>query len=617
VTKGCNNKVLFVNLTSGSINEEPIPEEIYRNFVGGVGLGVRILYERMKPGVDPLGPDNMLGFVTGILTGTKVPATSRYTVVSKSPLTGTWGDANSGGYFGPMLKATGYDAVFFTGISPKPVYLLLYDNKVELRDATELWGKDTVETREILHEELGDPTVSTSCIGPAGESLSLLASIHTDRAHAAGRSGLGAVMGSKRLKAIAVKGSQSVDVANGALLKDVRGMYLRRLDIFRPENALAKLLRQFGTCGFTSIFLTSGVTPIKNWGLAGAEAFPSHAKIDGANITKYQVKKIACSGCPIACKGLVTVEKGPYAVSMADKPEYETIAGFGAMCLNDDIESIIKINDICNRYGIDTVSAGTAIAFAMECYERGIIGKEQTDGIELTWGNAPAIIAMLEKMVKREGFGALLADGVQRAAEKIGGGANEYAIHIHGEEPAYHDGRALPARGTAYLADATPGRHTSWWAGAQSQAGAPFAPYPELRVSPEEVYFVGPCYTQGCASFGLCFSAFFAGNFPLIEFVGAVTGWDFDVKEALTIGHRVQTLRQAFNNREGLRPEDFELPQRMAAPPSAGPLTGLSVDFKTLRGKYYEQMGWDAQGVPSDQTLAQLGLKELVAERGK
>lgn len=595
--EGYIGRVLFINLTSGSIGEEMLPNEVYRHFIGGVGLGVRVLYERMAAKVVPLGISSMLGFITGPLTGTPVPgASSRYKVVGKSPLTGTWGDADAGGFFGAELKASGYDAVFFTGISPKPVYLLLCNGKAELKDGTYLWGKDTTETEEILRQELGDQAVRVACVGPSGESQSLLASVISDKGRAAARSGLGAVMGAKHLKAIAVRGTKKVPVADSGKLSALRSDYLKG---FRKAKELGER-RKFGTCYLLEPLIKRGATPIKNWMLSGPEAMPSYSKLCAANVINHQVKRFTCPGCPVSCGGIVKVKEGPYAVSEGHKPEYETLASFGTLCLNDDVKSVIKANDICNRYGVDTISTGSVIAFAMECYERGIIDKVETGGIELTWGNAPAIIAILERIVRRQGFGAVLADGVAKAAERIGKKSERYAVHIHGQELPAHDPRYSQDRATGYIVNPTPARHI--WA----------------RQIPKRVPVQGPLcsqasnYYQVAAAAGCCAFILLDNAFPLIEFMSAVTGWDLTIDEVLTTGQRIQTLRQAFNIREGIHSRDFRLPKRLTDAWSMGPLAGIAIDQENLRASYYAAMDWDIEtGQPSELILKKLALQSL------
>ena len=612
-------KVLFVDLTSGSIKEEKLEENLYRDFIGGTGLGARILYERIKAKIDPLGPDNLLGFVAGLLTGSPIPSACRYMLVAKSPLTGTWGDSNSGGYFGHELRSAGYSAVFFSGISPKPVYLWLHNGKAELRDAAHLWGKDTYETEAILRQELGDQRVRVARIGPSGESLSLLAGVINDEGDLAGRSGLGAVMGSKQLKAIAVRGTGSVPVADSDRLSALRKGIIKDM-----LSKTFETRRTYGTIDQNTARIISGDSPIKNWSLSGAGNFPNYMKIDCEEVIKHQIRRHSCWGCPLGCKGTFRVEKSPNTIDRTEKTEYETFCGFGPMCLNYDVESVIKAGDICNRYGIDTISTSTAIAFAMECYERGIISNKETDGIELIWGNASAMLAILDKIVRREGFGAMLADGVKRASEQIGRGSEKYAIHIHGQEPGYHDPRFQPARGTFYLCDPTPGRHTTSALTAVAEVGMALGPYPELKFpkvdSLDDYQAKGPIYATGSSYYqlinacGICFPPLRSGTFPIADCISAVTGWDFTMAEGLRAGRRIQTLRQAFNLREGLHPADFHVPQRISEPLITGPLAGRAIDFDALRQSFYAAMGWDTEsGWPLESTLQELRLKELVA----
>ena len=619
---GYAGRIGFINLSTGEIKEEKLDEQIARDFIGGYGLGVRILFEHQKARVDPLGPDNILGFTTGPLTGTPVPTGSRYTVVSKSPLTGGWGDANSGGYFGSELKAAGWDAIFASGIAPSPKYLFITNEKIELKDASHLWGKDTIETEDMLCEELSDPKIRVACIGPAAERLSLISGIVNDKGRVAARSGLGAVMGSKRLKAVAVRGTRKVEVADTEHIKQLRQDFVKEMRNLPFINGLIK----YGTCGMTLSLVASGASPVKNWLLAGTQSFPTADKIANPdNVIKFQLKKYSCAGCPIACGGIVSIPEGKYPVPETHKPEYETIAAFGNMCLNDDIHSIFKLNDMCNRGGLDTISAGGTIAFAMECYEKGIITKADTDGIELTWGNSEAIIAMTDKIIRREGFGDILADGVRLAAQRIGKGADQFAMHVGGQEVGFHSALYSPGRGTGFIVDPTPGRHTAAVPFTKCDINATMAPYPELQFSDFERYEYnskGPAsatasnYWQVGTCAGVClFPVVHSGIFPLLEFVNAVTGWNISMKEALQIGARIQTLRQLFNVREGIEVSKISLPQRIAGipPMTEGPLKGITIDIDTLAKEYRKAMGWDPDtGNPTATYIAKLELEELV-----
>ncbi len=484
----------------------------------------------------------------------------------------------------------------------RPVYVLINDDTIEIRNAAHIWGKNTRETVEALLEETGDKRLRVACIGASGESRSLIASIITDDRRAAARSGVGAVMGSKHLKAVAVRGSRKVEVANPRALARLRRdalAHLRDVDRLPFINALSGP----GTCGATVRLVQVGASPVRNWSLAGYEAFPECVEIGGDQFTKYQVRRAGCGNCPINCGGMLRVTEGPFATE-GRKPEYETVAAFGTMLLNSDAASIIKANELCDLYGIDTISTGTVLAFAMECYEHGLIGKGDTDGIELTWGNPKAIIAMLKKVGERQGFGAVLADGVERAALRIGKGAEEYAVHVHGQEPALHDPRYLPLRGLGYLVHPTPGRHMISMASIRLEGEGRLAAYQQLQ-RPEgddevgnrgRIHALASSYSQAFVNSGMCLFGLSAGsNLPLVEFIQAVTGWDFTAEEAISVGRRSLSLQQAFNIREGLSSRDFVLPARIARPHTMGPSSGKLVDFDALRRSYYNAMGWDPE----------------------
>jgi aldehyde:ferredoxin oxidoreductase len=618
---GFMGKVLWADLSTGRLWEENLPEHLYRAYIGGYGLAARIIFERQRPKVDALGPENILAFAAGLLTGSGTPSACRFAVAGKSPLTGTWGDAGCGGFFGTEFKATGYDAVFFVGEAPRPAYLSIVDGKASLRDASHLWGRDVPATEEAIQHEMGDEKVRIASIGPAGEKRSLIASIMHDEGRSAGRSGLGAVMGAKRLKAVAVRGNQPVSIADPKRLQELRAEFLKNF----KENPTpqANTLTKYGTAGNTANNLTLGATAPKNWALGGRESFPEVDLITGDNVIKYQLRKYACAACPIGCGGIMSVPEGEYQVPRVHKTEYETLAGFGTLCLNSNVESIIKANDICNRYGLDTISASSVVAFALECYENGILTKENADGLELTWGNHKAIVALTEKIARREGVGALLADGVKVAADRLGKGADRFAMHVHGQEVGYHDSRLCPSRGTAYVADPTPGRHTAGGA-ATAEFGRATSPHPAIQLPKIERYqYTGKGEIQATWSnhkqivetTGLCLMPS-NWNYPIEKFISAVCGWDFTVEEMLLAGERIQTLRHSFNVREGLRPAEFKLPDRLIGKPplTMGPTAGVTIDIDTLVKEYYEAMGWDVEtGVPARERLEKLGLSELVS----
>jgi aldehyde:ferredoxin oxidoreductase len=624
---GYAGKIGFVDLTSGKIQTELFDKSLARDFIGGQGLGARILFERQPKGADPLGVQSFLGFTTGPLTGTKVPTGGRYMAVCKSPLTGGWGDANAGGYFGSELKAAGWDAVFVTGQASSPQYLMIADDRIELRDASRLWGRDIVDTENILRSEAQDKKLRIASIGPAAERISLISGIVNDGGRVAARSGVGAVMGAKKLKAVAVRGTGKAAIASPKSLDQLRKQFIAEM---RAMEGFPQILMKYGTCGLTGSLVASGATPIKNWQLSGVQAFTKLKNLtDAEKILKHQTRKYGCANCPIACGGVFNVTDGKYPVGETKKPEYETVGAFGTMCMCSDFETIIKLNDLCNRSGLDTISTGTVLAFAMECFENDVITPTDMDGISLTWGNGQAMIAMVNKMIAREGFGDILADGVQKAAEKIGGDAARYAMHVGGQEPGLHNALFLPSRGTGYACDPTPGRHTAAPMARIDGGPGAFGPYDELKIESYDRYTYkgkGPisatasAYLQAGASAGLCLMPLmFFGNFPLVEFFNAVTGFDSDISEVLSTGARIQTLRQAFNIREGLQPSDVKIPGRMTGrPPQAeGPVAGVTLDIDRLATEYRQAMGWDPQsGQPQKRSLEKLGLAELVKTYG-
>jgi len=601
-------KILFVDLTKARIWEESQEESMYRDFLGGYGLGARIVFSQQKAKIDPLGPNAMLGLATGILTGTPAIFGSRYIAVGKSPLTGTWGDANSGGDFGPHLKFAGYDAIFVTGISPDPVYLSINDGKAELKKADKLWGKDTWETESLLQAELGNE-VRIACIGPSGESKSLISCIINNKGRAAGRSGLGAVMGSKKLKAIAVRGNQKVPIAHETELKAARTKYLGQL------GGTVEIYRQFGTCGGMATFVRVGDAPVKNWKGTGID-FPNATAISDQSVINLQERKYGCWQCPVACGGLMKPSTGQYNYPPeVHKPEYETLASFGSMCLNDNLESIIKVNDICNRYGLDTISAGSTIAFAIECYENGLINNKDTDGIELRWGNHKAIVEMTEKLAKREGIGKVLADGVKMAAQQIGKGAEEFAIHIHGQEVPMHDPKRFMNYAISYV-DSTPARHTQGNYSTKPASGMEFPTFDRQSIAGrgaankmgKDLMHVVSC--SGMCMFGLGFMDASA----LTELINLTTGWNYSMDDLLKAGERIANIRQAFNAREGISTADFKVPGRIAGNPplEAGPTAGKSVDFNTLLRDYLVARDWDTStSKPSKKKLLELGLDDV------
>lgn len=614
--KGVMNRVAWVDLSSREVEIFQPEPDIYRDYLGGYGLGAYYLYQRQAAGVDPLGPENTLGLASGPLTGTQAISGNRFTAFGKSPKTGGWGDANCGGSFGPFLKRAGLDAIFFSGQAEQPVHALIEDGQVRLVDAADLWGQGCVETERRLKSQYGKRSRSV-VIGPAGERASLLACLINDEGRAAGRSGLGAVMGSKGLKAVVAVAGGSIEVAHEEELKALRKELLSRH--YNDENGLYFVLHHFGTPGVFESGVVGGDTPIKNWGAPHGD-FPTYNKIDGDAAKSLVTKPYGCWRCPVACGAHVKFEQGRYE-GEGHRPEYETLASFGTMCLNDNMASICQLNNICNDAGIDTISTGSTVAFAIECFQNGIITNSDTGGLELDWGKHEAIVELVGQMASGDGFGGeLFGNGVKAAVDQLGDQAIPFAMHAGGEELPYHDPRAFPGLGMSYVADATPSRHTQFGAF-----------YTELEFVPPELGH--PTIEDKYTYTGKGDSHRYVANFGhvinmagLCQFVSCITpapvvpqylslamGMDFTLDDLQEIGERTASLRIAFNLREGVNNvRDFRMPGRVGGDPplSDGPTAGVTIDNETQLKDYYEVMGWDPQtGVPRKDAFERLGLE--------
>lgn len=614
---GYAGKILIVDLTAGTFKEEDLTEEDARNFIGGYGLGAKVLFDMLKPGIDPLGPENVVGFITGSLNATGAYMGGRYMVVSKSPVTGGFNDANSGGFFGPELKKAGYDAVFVSGASEKPVYLWINDGKVEIRDASKLWGLDSKEVEIALKEETGEPKLRAAVIGPAGEKMSLMAGVMNDGHRAAARGGTGAVMGSKKLKALAVRGTGEIAVANPEMLKEANKKAAAQIKN-PPDDPLGQYVSAFKTLGTgatTTPSVLSGDAPVKNWSGAGLVDFSQESaqKIGTASFNeKYTVKKYACANCPLACGEEYKVVDGKWPLGDTERPEYETLAAFGSNCLNDDIESIMKCNEICNRNGLDTISTGSTVAWVLECYEKGLLKKEDLDGIEAVWGKPEAVVALTEKIATQEGVGSILALGQAGASKKLDVGS-ECLTAAMGIELGMHDPRLTKGWVRSYQYDPTPGRHT--------KGGAAQFPLEMPDRAKMDVGAAGNFELLSAA--GLCQFTLFA--FPqgvMHEMISAVTGREFDQTTAYLAGLRIMNMRHAFNMREGIRRADYTISPRVVGNPplTEGPVAGQSVDNEALGDAFFEEIGWDLEtGMPVIDKLKQLGglenvIKDLYGE---
>ncbi len=608
---GYFGKILWINLSDDTFREEELSEDYYHQYLGGYGLATKLLYENMPAKTDPLGSESIFGFFPGLLTGTVAPLTGRFMVAGKSPLTGTWGDSNCGGFFGPEIKKCGYDAILIKGKASSSKYVTVIGGIMQFNDASDLWGLDVVQTEEKLIEKHG--RVQVACIGQAGEKFSLISGIVTDKARIAGRSGFGATMGSKKLKAIVLKGDKKIPIANKELLSKHTKEYNQRIQ--ESTSGIIQLFKTFGTTAGNTMMIQMGDTPIKNWGGTPKEDFPAENqnKISGMEIDKYKQKAYGCFSCPVHCGAIMKVLE--VGLEETHRPEYETCAVFGPMLLNDDLMSIFTINDLCNRAGIDTISAGTAVAFAIECFEKGIISKDDTNDIELNWGNSSAIVEIVKKIISREGIGDILADGVKRASEKIGKGSHEFAIHSMGQELGMHSSKFYKSMGATFAFDPTPGRHTTPTLdfGTFGPMGKPNGLFegfalPEKYRNPgdnrseAEKLVVG--IWQSLNSLGLCLFIGSYQKYPLLELIKAVVGWDMTIDELVETGLRIQTLRQAFTLREGIEIINNKLPLR-----------AVGIDYLADYKGYCKKMGWNPEnGYPLKETLKDLSLDFVIKD---
>lgn len=609
--------LLRVDLGTGNCSHVRFGQDVLRRYIGGSGLGARVLFDETTSSTDPLGPGNVLAFLTGPLTGTRAITSGRHAVVARSPLTGLWGESDAGGTWGATLKRAGVDGLILNGASDHPIYVVVSEGKAEIRDARHLWGLTTYQTDAAIKAELSaDAAVAT--IGPAGENLSRIAAILHDGRHAraAGRGGLGAVMGSKNVKAIAVVGNQTVPIAD----PDGLAMSVKRLAPVIVKKV--RSYRDFGTAGAVLPSAISGDLPVKNWTvgswLDGAE------KISGQRMTETILTgRYRCASCIISCGRVVRIDEGPYQGVDGAGPEYEALAGFGSMCMVDDLEAIAMANQMCNEYGIDVISAGNAVAFAMEAYERGLITRGDTGGSELRWGDPQSVLTVIRQIATRQGIGELLADGVKSAAERIGSEAEEFALEVKGLEPAFHDPRATSSLAVAY---ATHPRGACHRGGSQLMERSPV---PELGFTTVFDRFA----TEGKGALTAVLQDYYGlyNSLKLCHFiipavaptdvlgwVRSVTGWDMDLEELLLAGELHTNLKRLYNIRCGATARDDRLPQRLLKLAlKDGGAAGRLPELGVMLPDYYRARGWTETGIPSHAKLRQLGLASEGAEIDK
>ncbi|MGC9332978.1 MAG: aldehyde ferredoxin oxidoreductase family protein [Anaerolineae bacterium] len=606
-------KLLVVDLTSGKLKDEPLDPTIAHDYVGGAGYAARYLYDELGPDTDPLGPDNTLMFMTGPLVGTRAPSCGRHEVCALSPLTGIWGESNSGGFWGAELKFAGYDGIVVRGCSEKPVWLSIEQDKPPaLHDASALWGLDTYETQSRLREELGDERVRVASIGAAGENLVLYAAIMNDHGRAAGRTGMGAVMGSKKLKAIAVRGKQRVPLADEMLFRQAA----REAVEIVKEDITTQVSREMGTASFVDMSIMWGSMPNAYW---SRPRFDEATHLSGVSMMEtILTRPVPCYGCLVGCGREVTLKDTPYEVKVVDGPEYETVAMLGSMLLVDDLPAVAYAGHLCNRHGLDTISAGSAISFAYLLYERGFLTVGDTGGLPLKWGDIETAHTLLEMIARREGFGDILAEGCQRIAARYG--AEDLAVHVNGLEPAAHDPRALSGMALVY---ATSPR------GACHMQGDMYSVDMGLTIPEVGIHPSGRFQTRGKAKVvarvqdwrtlynSAIMCVFVNPTAPvLVELLSAATGGPPDIGWWQRAGERIFFLKRAFNNRLGLRRGNDRLPERMLIPMSNGSQR-RTPNMARLLEDYYKERDWDWQtGKPSREKLVSLGLLQVAEDLG-
>jgi aldehyde:ferredoxin oxidoreductase len=616
---GFMGKILRVDLTHQKVTEEPLPRGDASLLLGGCGLATKYLFEELKPGVDPLGPENKLIFMSGPLTGTLSPSSGKYNAVTKSPLTGLWGQSGSGGKWGRELKRSGFDGIIIEGASEKPVCLVIDNGKVEFRDAAGLWGKNVFDTTTMLEQQLGKG-FCIACIGTGGENLVRYATIMNERHRALGRGGFGAVMGSKKLKAVAVKGEMKIPIFD----QDAFEAAAKVASDFINESLLKMTLEVYGTSMVLDLVNVKGGLPTRNW-QSGVCAYADKINAPAIN-EKILVGRKACYACPIACGRLVDIKTGKYAIK-GEGPEYESIGTFGSMCDISDIEAITYAHILCNDLGLDTVSAGSTIAFAMECYEKGILKKKDTGGKEILFGNADTMVDLVRSIAARQGIGDLLAEGTRRMAAQLGHGSERFAMNVKGMELPAYDCRATKITGLAYVTANRGGDHITAYVQGPTFLDIPFLIVEENTIedvtkeNPREAKVVKDM-EDALTTFdalGVCkFMGMALMAEDIVPVINAATGWDLDVAGFRQAGERIFNLARSFNVREGLRRKDDTLPVRLLEDPLPdGPAAGLTVNLEPLLDAYYGYRGWDKKtGIPTTEKLHELGLDFVINKLG-
>jgi len=628
---GYSGNILHVNLSTKETWIEHPKEIFYRTYWGGRALALYYMLTQMKPKVDPLSPDNLLIFAPSVITGTPAPAIPRYTVCAKSPLTGAQGEAEAGGWWGPELKKAGFDAIIIKGASSTPVYLYIKDGQFEIKDANSLWGKETAIVQQLIREELKDNRIRVAQIGPAGENMVRFANVVSELKHFNGRNGLGAVMGSKKLKAIAVRGTRPIKLYNKEKIKEITKQITSRI----MDNPLSRNLQEFGTVSEIASIYKAGWLPTNNW---STNDFKKGENLTAETYNKTILKgSESCYACPIRCKRVVEVTQSDLQVDPSyGGPEYETVVAFGSLCGIDDLKYVAKANELCNKYAMDTISAGMTIAFTMQCYQEGILTKEDTEGIELNFGNKKAMLKMVEMIAHRKGLGNLLAEGSYRAAHKIGEGADKFIHQVKGQEIPMHDpriknGMALSYALSDYGADHMKAPYDIFftnresWGIKEMKGLGILEPVAASDIGQKKVnlFKILDIYWSLFDTLGVCDFGYVPRSVgtldELLEIIRSTTGWRTTWFELMRLGERSINMARVFNCREGFTSKDDNLPEVFFHNFKGGPLNGKGAinkeDFQKALRLRYELMGWDANsGIPTRSKLIELGLDWLVDE---
>ncbi|MGB3905276.1 MAG: aldehyde ferredoxin oxidoreductase family protein [Anaerolineae bacterium] len=608
---GYLGKILKVDLTKGEIAEETLNPDYARMFVGGSGLAARYIYDLADADTDPLGPENPLVFMTGPLVGTRAPSCGRYVICARSPQTNLWGESNIGGFLGPHLRFAGYDGIIVRGQAAEPVYLLVRDGEAGLRDASHLWGMDCYQTQETIKEELEDPSVRVACIGPGGERLVKYASVIAGRGRAAGRSGMGAVMGSKRLKAVACRGTGSVPLAD----RDAFGEIARETLAWVKDDVSSQVFNQTGTAGSANLCSMLGNMPNKYF-MQGT--FDEVDNISGSTMAEtILVGTSGCFGCVVQCGREVEITEGPYQLGRTDGPEYETVGALGSVLLIDDLAAVCYMSHLCNRYGLDTISTGVTLGLAHYLYEEGIIGSGDLGGLALSWGDPEPAISLIEMIANREGLGDLLAEGSVAVAREFG--VEEMTAHVHGLEVGMHDPRASSGVTISYLTSPRGACHNKsdayWLDLGRILEDLGIGPMDRFEEEGKAALMVRH---QDWRSASDALISCIAVSFPtlsLSKMLSAATGWDVSDSGLLIAGERILNLKRALNLLWGLKTEDEKLPGLLLRPLEEGGTAQYVPDVERLLTDYYEVRKWDRRsGRPTLEKLRELDLADVAEE---